>query len=53
MHLQTTPIYYIKYRNKESEEKALRELINEEVVDVTAIEEARLNMRKSVTILQK
>ena len=30
--LQTTPIYYVKYRNKESEDKALGELINEEWV---------------------
>ena len=28
MYLQTTPIYYVKCRNDESEDKALRELIN-------------------------
>ena len=51
MQLKTTPIYYVKYRNDESEDKALRELINEEgVAEVTTIEEGRMKMRKFVTI---
>ena len=51
MCLQTAPIYYIKYRNEESEHKALRKLINEErVVEVTTIEEGRTNMRSVTTV---
>ena len=39
-NLQATAIYYIKYINEESEDKALKELINKkEVAKVTAIEE--------------
>ena len=46
MHLKTTPIYYVKYRNEESEDKPLRELINiEGVARVTTKEERRVNMR--------
>ena len=53
MHLQTTPIYYVKYRNEESKDKALRELINVEgVAEVSGIEEGIVNMRRSVTIEQ-
>ena len=48
MHLQTTPIYNVKYRNEESEDKSKRELINEEgVAELTAIEE-RVNMRNVI-----
>ena len=51
MHMQKRPIYYVKYRNEEGEDNALRELIsNEEVVYVTAIEEGRVSMRRKVTI---
>ena len=32
MNLQNTPTYYLKYRKKESKDKALRELIKEEGV---------------------
>ena len=50
MHLQNAPIYYDKYKKKESEVKALMELIKEEgVAEVTATEEKNLNMRRSVT----
>ena len=49
MHLQISPIYYVKYRNKESEDKTLRELINEKgVAEVTAKEEGRVNIGRSV-----
>ena len=49
MHLQYTPIYYVKYRNEKCEDKALRELINEEgVAEVTNKIEERMNMRSSV-----
>ena len=30
MHLKMTPMYYVRYRNEESEDKALKKLINEE-----------------------
>ena len=40
MHLQITPIDYVKYRNEEREYKTLRGLIKKEgVVEVTAIDE--------------
>ena len=53
MHQQNIPIYYVKYRNKESEDKALRELINEDgLAEVNAIEEERVNMR-CVTMREK
>ena len=45
MHLQTTPIYYVKYRNEESEDKALRKLINEDgVAEKTTKEKEKVNM---------
>ena len=45
IYLQIAPIYYVKYRNEESEDKRLRELINEEeVTEVTAKKEERKNM---------
>ena len=45
MHLQVAPIYYVKYRNEESEDKALRELINEVgVTEITTKEKGRVNM---------
>ena len=43
MHLQTTPIYYVKYGNEKSQDKSLRELINKEgMAEVTAVEEGRV-----------
>ena len=42
MYLKVALINYIKYINKESEDKALRELINKEgVAEVTTKEERR------------
>ena len=38
MHLQNAPIYYAKYKNEESEVKAMMEL-KEGVAEVTATEE--------------
>ena len=49
MHLQISPTYLVKYRNEESEDKTLRELINEKgVAEVTAKEEGRVNIGRSV-----
>ena len=46
MLLQNASINYVKYRKEESEDKAFRELINEErVAEVTAKQEGRVNMR--------
>ena len=39
MHLQVAQIYYVKYREEESEDKALRELVNKEGV-------AKVNAKK-------
>ena len=51
MLLKTTPKYYGKCRNEKSEDKALGELINVEgVLEITAIEEGRLNMKRKVTM---
>ena len=49
MHLQNKPIYHVKYLNKESKDKAQRELITAEGV-AEVIEEGRVNMRRSVTM---
>ena len=51
MNLQNTPIYYIKHRIEKGEDKALRELKNEEgVEEITAIEEGILKTRRRVTM---
>ena len=51
MHLQVATKFYFKYRNEESENKALRELIKEEgVAEVTAVEEKTMNMNRSETL---
>ena len=42
MHLQNAPICYVMYKNKESEVKALMELIKEGgVAEITATEEKK------------
>ena len=39
MHLQNASMYYLKFRKKEREDKALGELINEEgVAETTTLE---------------
>ena len=43
IHLQTPPIYHVKFRNEEGKDKARRELIN-----VEGVNKRRLNIR-SVT----
>ena len=40
MNLQNTPIYYVRYRNKENKDKSLRDLLNKGgVTEVTTREE--------------
>ena len=47
MNLQNTPTYYIKDRKEVNEDKALRQLINEEgVTGVAAIEQGIAKMRR-------
>ena len=47
MHLKNTPIYYAKYKKKESEVKALMEQVKEEkVAEVTAIKEKKCEHEK-------
>ena len=41
MHLQITSIQYVKYRSEESEDKALRKLINKERVAETTTKEPK------------
>ena len=50
MHLQNAPIYYAKYKKQESKVNALMELIKGGVAKVTATEERKVNMRRSVTL---
>ena len=51
MYLQYAPIYYVKYKNEESEVKAQMKLIKEEgVAEITVTRKRKVNMRRSVTL---